>query len=261
MLALLAAARAVGAGQAPLLLDVNGPIEISALAHAFNAMARELDAQDRERALMLAGISHDLRTPLAKIRLALELIGPAAEPGLRTSIERSVENANRVVDQFIEFGRGTGHESPEPTDLDAIARSVAADAGAADASAILVDGGCPPGLYLRPRAIRRLLVNLVDNALKYAGPPIVIRTRADATAVTLSVIDAGPGIPSGDADRLVRPFVRGSAARDGVAGAGLGLAIVERIARLHGGRAMLLPAAVDSGHPGLEVRVHLPRTT
>jgi two-component system osmolarity sensor histidine kinase EnvZ len=253
---LVGAARAVGAGRPAPPLDETGPREIAEVSRAFNAMARDLDALDRDRAVMLAGVSHDLRTPLAKIRLALELIGPGADPSLRESIVRSVESANRVIDQFVAFGRTGSDEPVVETDLSALARAVIADAG--PAAGVTLDAGRVPPLRLRPQAMRRLLANLVDNALKYAGAPVTVRIRADTGGVTLSVFDQGPGIAADDAQRLKQPFVRASAARADVPGAGLGLAIVDRIARMHGARFDLLAGDGPRERPGLQARVTLP---
>ena len=251
---LVGAAEAIGAGRAAPVLAERGPAEIAQLARAFNAMARDLEALDRERAVMLAGISHDLRTPLSKILLALEMIGPAADPQLRSSIERSVESANRVIDQFVDFGRGGGDELPVPTDLNALARALIAERAN---DGVHLEPGSVPTLALRPLAMHRLLANLVDNALKYAGAPVTVRTRAtpDGRGATLSVVDLGPGIPADDAARLMRPFARASRARADVPGAGLGLAIVERIATAHGARVELVAAHPGAERAGLEARV------
>jgi two-component system osmolarity sensor histidine kinase EnvZ len=254
---LAAAAAAVGAGDRTAPLREDGPLETAQLARAFNTMARGLDSLDRERALMLAGVSHDLRTPLAKIRLALELIGPAAEPGLRRSIEGSVDAANRVIDQFAAFAR-TGDDEPlVATRLDDLVRAVAAEMDA-PLSPLMLELGAPPELPLRPAAIRRVLANLIDNARKYAPGPIVIRTAANDREVVLSVVDGGPGIPPADVERLKRPFARIDAARGAMPGSGLGLAIVDRIVDGHGGRFDLLAAGPGSPS-GLEARVSLPR--
>lgn len=255
--ALVGAAQDIGAGRAAPLLEESGPEEIAQLARAFNAMALDLDAHERERALMLAGVSHDMRSPLTKIRLALEMLGPAADASLRASIERSVDGANRVIDQFVDFGRGGGGEEPvQRTDLNALVHAAVEEQGA---QGVTVEAGAIPLVNLRPLAVRRLIANLIDNALKYAGLPVTVRTQADAIEVVLSVADKGPGITNEEAVRLRKPFVRASRSRADVPGAGLGLAIVERVARAHQARLDLRAAHPGSNRPGLEVRVAFPR--
>jgi two-component system osmolarity sensor histidine kinase EnvZ len=254
--ALVGAAQDIGAGRSAPALDESGPQEIAQLARAFNAMALDLDAHERERALMLAGVSHDLRSPLTKIRLALEMLGPAADATLRASIERSVDSANRVIDQFVDFGRGGGEEAVQRTDLNALVQAAVEEQAL---QGVTVEAGAIPLVDLRPLAVRRLLANLIDNAVKYAGLPVKVRTHAEATEVVLSVADEGPGITNEEAARLRKPFVRASRSRADVPGAGLGLAIVERIARAHQAQLELRAAHPGSNRPGLEVRVAFPR--
>lgn len=251
--ALAGAARAIGGGRQPPALEERGPEEIRTVTHAFNQMSGDLARLDADRALILAGISHDLRTPLARLRLMTEMSG--ADDATRAGMNADIEEMDRIIGQFLDFARDTAGEPPEPTDLDALVAAVAGQQRRHGANLALELAGLPP-LSLRPLAMRRLIGNLVTNALRYGGhaAPIEIRTRREGRHAVLEVADRGPGIPQDEAERLKQPFTRLDAARSGSASAGLGLAIVDRVARTHGGGLDLLPR--DGG--GLLARVRLP---
>lgn len=250
------AAAQVGQGRIPPPVEESGPAEIRTLAGAFNQMATDLKRLDDERALLLAGVSHDLRTPLSRIRLGLEMLDEKGEAGLKEGIERDIEDIDAAIGQFLDFARVTDTE-PETAegDLNALVRSVAERYARLHKTVTIQLAAVPP-LPLRPLAIQRLLDNLIENALRHGGGAVEIATgRSDAGAF-VEVLDRGPGIPPGEIDRMLRPFTRLDAARGG-AGTGLGLAIVERIARAHGGTVRLLPR--EGG--GLRARVELPLPT
>lgn len=252
---LVQAAASLGAGRKPPLLPEDGPSEIATVSRSFNRMADSLAHQERERALMLAGISHDLRTPMTKLRLAVEIVGDAADAPTRASMVRSLEEMDGIVGQFLDYARAADDSGPlEPVDLNRLCARLCADF--ADhgqpvqwqpARALpLVSGSAP--------ALRRMLANLLENAHQYGEAPVLLRSCAQGAWVWLEVIDHGPGIDPAQAEWLRQPFHRAGEARSGGAGAGLGLAIVERIAREHGGELALLQA--DRG--GLCARVMLP---
>lgn len=249
---LVAATQALGAGGRPPPLAEDGPSEIRSVARSFNRMAEALADAERERTLMLAGVSHDLRTPLAKLRLAVELSGDTEAPGLAADMARHCRQIDTIIDQFLDFARSDDGEAPRPTALDALLRDVLDSAGATREFACR----CAPlpRLPLRPRAMQRALVNLVENARRHGAPDFSIEAGPAADGIRISVFDRGPGIAPDRADALIRPFVRGDGARNGPPGAGLGLAIADRIGRLHGGRLDLLPRAGG----GLEARLTLP---
>lgn len=250
---LIGATTQMAAGQAPQPLPEQGAQELAALARSFNQMVESISRADRDRALMLASLSHDLRTPLTKLRFALEYVGPHCEPDMRALMERNIEAADRIIDQFIDFARYGRDESAGSTDLNTLA-TVVVHSFDAQREPIALDLGELPSLLLRPTAMQRLLANLLRNAIEYAGRDIVVRTAQTPGEFTLSVLDRGPGIPAAEIERLKQPFTRLQAARSGPGGSGLGLAIVERVTRLHGGRFELLPR--EGG--GLEARVSLP---
>jgi two-component system osmolarity sensor histidine kinase EnvZ len=252
---LTGAADEIGRGKTPQPVAETGPSEIQTLAHAFNRMASDLKRLDEERALLLAGVSHDLRTPLARIRLGLEMMDDKGDGTLKSGMVQDIEDIDAAINQFLDFARVTEGETAVPDgDLNAIVREVCerySRAGKA-VTTRLVD--LPP-LRLRPVSAHRLVANLVDNALRHGNGQAEVSTALQDGAAVLEVLDRGPGIPPGEAERMLQPFTRLNSARSG-AGTGLGLAIVDRIARLHGGSVRLL--ARDGG--GLRVRVELPLT-
>jgi len=250
---LRAAARAageVGRGRAPAPLPESGPRELSGLARAFNRMAGDLAALERDRAMVLAGISHDLRTPLSRLRVALELSG--ANRAEADSMVADVDEIDQVIGQFLDFARGADEPAAD-TDVGALLGEIAESYRRRELAVSLAAGPALRG-RVAPKALRRALVNLIDNALKHAGPPVEIASRRDGGRLLIDVLDRGPGIPPAEAERLKQPFTRLDAARGGRGGAGLGLAIVDRVARAHGGALELAPR--EGG--GLVARLSLP---
>jgi len=249
--ALAQAAAGVGRGERELPpLEKNAPEEIAQVDASFRRMAASLEAAERERALMLAGVSHDLRTPLAKLRLATEILAPQADPDLIESMVRNIAAADGVIDQFIAYARIGSDEALHTCDLNEMARDVAKTAGAP----ILLQLKPLPAVDCRPVALRRALANLVENALRHGNGSVELRSSLLGGRIMLGVFDNGPGIPPGELERIRQPFTRLEAARGGKPGAGLGLAIVERIARLHRGELILR----NRSEGGLEATLALP---
>ena len=243
------AARKVGAGETPARLDEGGPAELATVAHAFNQMSADLAQIDQDRALILAGISHDLRTPLTRLRMGIEM---AAEQGLREGMTADVEEMDKTIGQFLDFARSEGGEAQQEVDVATLLAELATQYQRRGFKVELVAPlAVPPAptlgnaLAVRPQALRRAVSNLIDNALRYAGSksPVELACGRAAEEIRIEVLDSGPGIPPQDVERMKRPFARLEAARSNAAGAGLGLAIVDRIARSHNGRLELLPRA------------------
>ncbi|MBL8380198.1 MAG: HAMP domain-containing protein [Burkholderiales bacterium] len=241
--ALADAARTVGRGGAPPPLAEAGPGEVVAVARAFNQMANDLKTQEQDRALVLAGISHDLRTPLARLRLGVEM---SADASLKDGMVADIEQMDQVIGQFLDFARSGHDDRAALTEVDLA--QLAGDlgrhyAGARGELRISV----PAGSTVRARApsLRRALANLIDNAFKHSGPgtSVELAVALEDGRTRIEVRDRGPGIPAPDIERLKQPFTRLDDARGSADGAGLGLAIVERIARLHGAAFTLMPRA------------------
>ena len=252
--ALVAATARLGMGARPEPLPEDGPAEIASVGRSFNQLVQRLDETDRERALMLAGVSHDLRTPLTKLRLGVEILSDGAEPSLVASMNRSVAEMDRLVGQFLDFARHDDHGAPtEPVALDRVAEEIAASF-ADHGQRVQLDAAPVPPLALRAESVRRAIANLVENAFRHGAEPVLLRTGHDASCGWIEVADAGPGIPTAEVDAMKQPFRRAGSARSGRAGAGLGLAIAERAARAHAGRLELMAA---SPH-GLRARLVLP---
>ncbi|HRP97385.1 MAG TPA: ATP-binding protein [Rhodocyclaceae bacterium] len=247
------AARLVGRGRRPPRLLESGPQEIADVARAFNQMAGDLARTDADRALILAGVSHDLRTPLARLRLGVEMSG-APEADILPMVA-DIEEMDRIIGQFLDFGRGDPKEPKRPLDL---ARLVAELVEPYRLRGIVFDIELPETLAVSAQALplRRAIANLIDNAVRYAGSdqPITIRLAASGNTAELEIADRGPGIPEHEVERLRHPFTRLESARSDTKGAGLGLAIVDRIMASHDGRLDLLPRRGG----GLRAILHLP---
>lgn len=278
--ALEAAARELGAGRTPAPLAERGPDELVAVTHAFNQMSADLKRLEEDRQLLLAGISHDLRTPLTRLRMETEL--SVADAEARAGMEADIAEMDRTIGQFLDFARPQALEGKTkvPTDLAALLEEIAGRYGEkVECRPASTDNiGSPrsqprlaaphggdvglgrPGadfsLPVHPEPLRRAIVNLIENALRHAGlaAPVELELTREDSKIVIAVLDRGPGIAPAEAERLKQPFTRGEAARTGAGGAGLGLAIVERIARAHGGRLELLPRAGG----GLAARILLP---
>jgi len=247
------AAEHLGRGTTPPHVTEAGPTEIRTLARTFNQMAADIQRQDEERALLLAGVSHDLRTPLSRIRLALEMLDDHGAADLKSGVAQDIEDIDGAIGQFLDFARPIDAEPlAADTDLNALVQAVV-DRYVRNRDAVRFTPAPLPQRPLRPQAMQRLLGNLIDNALRHGRDGAEVRTGCDGQTTYIEVLDRGPGIPPADTERMLQPFTRMDRARS-TSGTGLGLAIIDRIARLHGGIIKLLPR--DGG--GLRARVELP---
>ena len=246
------AAAAIGRGDVPPPVVETGPAEVRTLSRAFNQMTTDLQRADADRALLLAGVSHDLRTPLSRIRLGVEMLDAKTDAGLREGMVQDVEDIDAVINQFLDFARGPGEPgSIAEMDLNELVQA-AVGRYARQGKRVIARTGTVPMLKLQPLAMQRLLTNLIDNSLRHGGDEseVEVETASGSGGVRLSVFDRGPGIPPADAARMLQPFTRMNEARS-TPGSGLGLAIVDRIAKMHGGTVHLLARAGG----GLEARV------
>jgi two-component system osmolarity sensor histidine kinase EnvZ len=263
---LTAAARAVGRGERAAAVPEQGAAEIRALASAFNQMANDLKTAEVNRTLILAGISHDLRTPLARLRLGVEM---SADPTFSEGMVSDIEQIDGIIGQFLEFAR-SGQDEAAPAgdvDLTGLAAEIRAHYESHGRAPALEADADPVVARGRRPALRRALHNLIDNALRYSADAagdadITLRVARAGKWAQVDVLDRGPGIPAAEAERLKQPFTRLDVARgtaDGSesgaqGGSGLGLAIVDRIAHQHGGSFDLLSRPGG----GLIARLSLP---
>ena len=258
-----AAARAMARGDYTRRVEATSRDEVGELARAFNRMAADLEAADRERREMVANVSHELRTPIAALQATLEnLVDGVAAPDpatLRAALERT-ERLGRLVRELLDLSRidaGT-----EPLDRRDVAVTAVLEAAVAEATTSGRDvrfslDVSPPGARAWADAARlhQVLANLLDNAARHSPPGGTVRViaRSDAAGLHVEVADDGPGIAAADRDRVFDRFYRG-AGTDGTGSTGLGLAIARWAVGLHGGRIALAPA----GETGCRFVVDLP---
>lgn len=214
---------------------IRGPREFRQIGAALQRMGTHLSASLRERELMLAGLSHDIRSPLARLQAAIELHA-TDHPGDFQPMQADIRDIDHIVHQCIDFVRDGRDEPLETLPFDALVRTALQRH---DAGALQFDLGCA-GIAVDGHRLGlvRLIRNLVDNALTHGAAPVRIATRREGAELLLRVEDRGPGIAAQDWQRLREPFERGNRARDG-RGAGLGLAIVQRVAAAHGAQLRL----------------------
>ncbi|HSH97185.1 MAG: ATP-binding protein [Methylophilaceae bacterium] len=250
---LVKAADRLRMGEQPPPLPEEGLDELRAVNHAFNQMSEALTRLDAERTLLLAGISHDLRTPLARLRLAVEMLPDEQSGSLRDGMVQDITDMDNIIHQFLDFVRGIEGEPTQMIDINSLLKSIYERHIRAGRNLVLKLS--PTHLIpLRPLAMQRLLNNLIDNAFAYSKNEVTVTTTITAGSIILSVLDKGPGIPESQMQRLLRPFERLDTARGNEGGSGLGLAIANRIARLHKGELSLK----NRTEGGLEASLTLP---
>jgi two-component system osmolarity sensor histidine kinase EnvZ len=217
----------------PMPLDSPTP-EIAAIESAYAGLVSRLQRHERERALLLAGVSHDLRGPLARIRMAAGLLPEGTEgERWRESIARNTEVADRLIESFLDHVRSGELALDQRVDVAAVARQLPATR--AEGALTVTAPGSATVARSHPLLVERLIANLVDNAFKHGRPPVELRVAARGDRVLIEVHDGGDGVPEHERERLLQAFARGDAARS-TPGTGLGLAIVERIVARMGGR-------------------------
>lgn len=231
------AAAAFGKGQT-IAYRPRGAIEVRAAGSAFLDMRARIERQIEQRTLMLSGVSHDLRTPLTRLRLGLSLLPEDAET---RALMGDVAQMERMVDEFLAFVRGDTTEEPQDADPQALAAAVIANAQRAGHNVKLAEGEPGKLVRLRPQAITRALENLVGNAVRHGTLAEIAVLRSDRT-LRFVVEDDGPGIRADRREEALRPFTRLEAERDPNrgGGVGLGLTIAADVARSHGGQLRLL---------------------
>ncbi|MEE4350241.1 MAG: ATP-binding protein [Pacificimonas sp.] len=222
--------------EAPAPVEPGGPRDVRALIAAFNAMQTRVSGMMSEKDQMLGAIGHDLRTPLAALRIRVESVDDPAE---RVAMIESIEHLTQSLDDILSLARlSSVSNPPEPTDIAAlIGKAVASQQGAG--GTVTYDQPAPISANAYASALRRAAENLIGNAVRYAGSAAVTVQRTEGT-IEIIVEDNGPGIAEADMARATDPFVRLESSRNReTGGSGLGLAIVKAVAALHGGKLTL----------------------
>ncbi|MEP0356114.1 two-component system sensor histidine kinase EnvZ [Paraglaciecola sp.] len=237
--ALQDAALLVGKGLVPKPLKEEGSIELIAVTRAFNQMSKGIKQLEDDRALLTAGISHDLRTPLTRIRLASEML-PTDQEWIKEGIVHDIEDMNEIIDQFIDYVRQDQQECMENGNLNDLIKEAVQARNIEENHNITLNLKPLPKVLIRRVALKRVLDNLIENAFRYGSNNIEISSGHDKKNHQLyfSVRDFGPGVPNDCIQSLFEPFTQGDKAR-GSLGSGLGLAIIKRIVDMHSGHVTL----------------------
>lgn len=236
------AVRRMGRGPWPKPVPEEGPEELAELARSLNHMSRQVQELLANRTTLLAGVSHDLRTPLARVALALEMIPRSAAPELIAGIERDLEGMEQLLGLFLDVSRGITGGVSEEVDLCELLQGLVDDARRSGA---VVRLGPVPSLpaELAAMPLRRVLCNLIENAVRYSEPePVDLELVHSGTAIDIRILDRGPGIPEDQRERVFRPFYRLERSRNHrTGGSGLGLAIAQQLALANGWQVALHP--------------------
>lgn len=235
-------------GKAPYLETNHGPQEIREVNQAFNHMIYTLEQTERDRRIMLAGISHDLRTPLTRIRLSAEMMPD--DDFLKEGLIYDVEDMDAILNQFISYMRDGSDEELQETDLNVLLQELIIQFKPLD---IRFNAQELPLIQARSLSLKRLIGNLINNSKRYGAEPIELSAAVLEDQIRICVADNGTGIPEDQIADLMQPFVRGNEART-VQGSGLGLAIVKRIVDIHQGELTIQ----NREHGGLEAIITLP---
>jgi two-component system osmolarity sensor histidine kinase EnvZ len=246
----------LGAGQPFEPLPEVGPAELAALAARVNKAEREIAALLANRTTLLAGMSHDLRTPLTRMQIGIEMLRDQSDPKLE-GLRGDIADMEDLIARTMELARGLDHQEPSSAQLLDVLGQVAGDYARAGREVVV---SLPPScdLPVPPKALRRVLGNLLDNAVRYGGgKPVEVVAECLGDRARIRVIDRGPGIPAAERQAVLRPFHRLDRSRSpATGGSGLGLAIVSQLCEAHGWALTL----TDAPTGGLEVRVELPRS-
>ena len=237
-------------GKAPYLDTNHGPLEIRQVNQAFNHMVYTLEQTERDRQIMLAGISHDLRTPLTRIRLTAEML---PDEFFREGLIYDVDDMDAILNQFISYMRDGSDEELTDTNINSLLQELVVQFKPLD---IRFEAQELPVIPARSLSLKRLIANLINNAKRYGAEPIELSASHVDQYILITVADHGEGIPPDQVEELMQPFVRGNSART-IQGSGLGLAIVKRIVDIHQGQINIH----NREQGGLEVVISLPIPT
>ena len=240
-------------------LPLDSVTEFRKLSEAFNEMTENLSKVNKERKFLLASVSHDIRTPLTRIRLASEMLPPNSS-SLKESLEDDVMEINDILNQFLDFARGFEDEPKIPVNLGILLKDIKTKHKRMGQNFSLkkknIRTDIPKKLFidLRPLAFQRCLDNLINNAFFYSKGKVILEASLLEESFTISIIDNGPGIPEEQKSKLLKPFERVDEARGNKGGSGLGLTIADRIVKAHDGKLEL----INRTQGGLDAKITIP---
>lgn len=237
------AARQLGKGNTPQPLPETGSTELSALAHSFNQMTNDVHELLANRTTLLAGISHDLRTPLARLRLAVEMLPRDADPALTSGIIRDLDAMDALLAEYLSLAQGMTDETQDRLDLRELLDGIVTDMRRAGTTINWIPNARPVICAVRAHALERIITNLLDNARRYGnGRAIDLECIQENEEVRIHILDRGPGIPESEREAVFRPFHRLETARSVAGGgSGLGLAIARQLAEANDWTITLTP--------------------
>ena len=249
-------------GTFPEKLPLDSVTEFRTMSQTFNEMAESLGKVDQERKVLLAGVSHDIRTPLTRLRIAIEMLPEKIASKLKKSMEEDIFEIDNILNQFIDYVRGFNQEATVTTNLNEFFSHMKNQHQILNRNIVLVSNLKIPIFYdIKPISFRRLFDNLINNAFSYSKGEVVITIKKNKDNISISVLDDGPGIPPDHIQRLLKPFERFDVittnkkqAEGNREGCGLGLAIVDKITEAHSGKL----AISNRAKKGLEVKITLP---
>ena len=244
----------IGMGELSTRIPETGPTELASLAHNFNQMAKEVAQLLENRAILFGGISHDLRTPITRMQIALELLNEGEDTVLVTSLQNDLKEMEQLIQQALELVKGLDKHHPVVTNLDELINNIIDDYRKRGLSIILETDQCG-SCEIEDEALRRVLSNLLDNAFRYGdNSPVILSYKKVNNQLNLRILDQGPGIPREKLEAVFQPFYRLDHSRNKkTGGSGLGLAIVRQLCDAHGWKIELIPRKIR----GIEVYLEI----
>jgi len=252
----------IGRGGAFEPLPEAGPRELVTLTQGFNRMAGEIEQLLANRTILFAGISHDLRTPITRMQLALEMLPADTDPALVTSLRQDLEEMNRLISDTLDLARGLGPHEPEAVDLREFIDGIVTSQRHTGAEIQWTPGACCI-CSVDTLALQRILINLIDNAVRYGGDsPVELRCYCSDHEAVVQVLDHGPGIPASEREQVFQPFHRLETSRSRrTGGSGLGLAIARQLCDAHSWNIQLLPRKDGGTEANLRIPLYIPGTS
>jgi two-component system osmolarity sensor histidine kinase EnvZ len=259
---LIQATKQLKKGEFPKKLPLDSVTEFRTMSQTFNEMSESLSKVDQERKVLLAGVSHDIRTPLTRLRIAIEMLPKKIASKLKKSMEEDIVEIDNILNQFIDYVRGFNQEATVTTNLNEFFIHLKNQHQILNRNIVFVSNLKIPIFYdIKPISFRRLFDNLINNAFSYSTGEVIITIRKHKENISISVLDDGPGIPPDHIQRLLKPFERFDVisinkkqTADNREGCGLGLAIVDKITEAHNGKLEIS----NRTKKGLEVKIILP---